>query len=239
MSPTRNSPWFKITLQILLVALIAWTAMSFVQPASANVTTLILGRRNCESVVAYVLYDGGSVGAPPYLSAFTIDLNGNGVFGEAEAMERTVFTKTGPNGAAGYVKGTLKFPAVPEGTTIAVTAYELDSEGRTISGQLSPVRFTCTNRVQTNQIPADAPFIIPSVAVTVKVTATNSIPVWSAPNGQQKVGGLAPGAILSAVGRNSRGDWLQVVFGGSTAWVMWNTNALVFGPYKSLPVTAQ
>lgn len=230
---------FRPGLKAGLAALLLFTTFALAAPASANVTRLVLGRRNCESVVAYAIYDGGSVGQPPYLAAFAVDLNGNGVFGEAEAGERTVFTRTGPNGTAGYVKGTLRFPAVPEGTEVAVTSYGIDSEGHVVSGQLSPVRFNCTNKVQTSQIPAGAPFTIPSVAVTVRVTASESMPVWAAPDGQQKIGGLAQGMVVTAIGRNSRGDWLQVVYGGGTAWVMWSTDAIVLGPYKSLPVTAQ
>lgn len=231
----------KATFWMKLVALaaVALALLGHTVPASANVTTLVLGRRTCETVTAYVLYDSYSAGSPVFLAGFAVDLNGNGVYGEPEASEKTVFSKTGPNGAAGFIKGQLKFPAVPEGTVISVTGYEIDSSGRTISRQLSPVSYTCTNRPQTNQIPASAPYTVPNVAVSARVTVSPRVPIFDAPNGKNEIGGLATGAAVTAIGRNSRGDWLQIVFGDGTAWLMWNTNALVFGPYKSLPVTAQ
>lgn len=235
--PKYLSKYLSWKLAVITMMLLAAFAVS--APASANVTTLLLGRRTCETIAAYALYDAFSAGTGTYLAAFAVDLNGNGVFGEPESSEKTVFTKTGPNGAAGYVKGTLKFPAVPEGTEIAVTAYEIDSNGRIVSGQLAPVRYKCTNAPQIKQIPAEAPFTIPAVAVSAKVTVSPRIPVFAAPDGETEIGGLGTGTIVSAIGRNSRGDWLQIPFGNGTAWIMWNTNALVFGPYKSLPITAQ
>jgi hypothetical protein len=230
-----------VLLKCLIVIALVVIGLNTPSPASANVNTLIVGRRTCETATAYVLYDGFSAGHPVYLAAFTVDLDGDGVYGEAEAGERTIFTNLGAGSSpSGYVKGVLKFSAVPEGTKISISAYEVDSNGRTVSRQLPAVSYTCTNRPQTKQIPADVPFVIPAVAVTARVTA-ETLSIYDSPKGTESkiVGGLAQGAIVTAIGRNSRGDWLQIAFGSGTAWIMWNTNAIVFGPYKSLPVTAQ
>lgn len=229
----------KLSLKIIALFALVLAIFGQAAPASANVTRLVLGRRTCEGVTAYVLYDSFSAGSPPYLAGFAVDLDGDGLHGEPEALEKSIFTKTGPSGAAGFIRGQLKFPALPEGSVISVTAYEVDSNGRPISAQLPAVTYTCTNRPQTLQIPASAPYIIPNVAVSARVTFSPRIPVFDAPNGKNEIGGLATGESVTAIGRNSRGDWLQIAFGGGTAWMMWNTNALVFGPYKSLPVTAK
>jgi hypothetical protein len=137
------------------------------------------------------------------------------------------------------VRGQIKFAAVPEGTVISVTGYEIDSGGRIISAQLPAVSYACTNRPQTRQIPATAPFIIPAVAVSARVTFSPRIPIFAAPDGKTEIGGLATGATVTAIGRNSRGDWLEIIFGDRTARMMWRTNAIVLGPYRSLPVTAK
>jgi len=226
-------------IKVMAALLVALAVLGTHSPARANVNMLILGRRNCESVTAFVKYDGGSVGGPPYLAAFAIDLNGDGVFGDSIANEKTIFTRLGPNTTpATFARGIIRFPFVPEGTEIAVTAYELDSVGNRTSPLLPPVRFTCTNYPQINQIPASLPYIIPNVAVTARVRV-GALNVFASNKGLEDeiVGGLALGTVVTAVGRNTRGDWLQILYGNGTGWIMWNTNAIVFGPYKSLPIT--
>ncbi len=218
----------------IAAAMIALTLFAGGRPASADVSTLVLGSRTCATITAYVLYDSFSEGTPPFYAAFSADLNGNGVFGEAG--EPTSYVLVGPGGTAGYIKGVLTFPAVPAGTTIAVTAYEVDSNGTIVSAQLPAVRYTCTHRPATNLYPPNTGLAIPGVGITIKITA-NPVTVYDAPsNTGNAINGLASGTILNVIGRNQHGDWLQVQLGSSTGWIMWVTNGILFGPYRQLPV---
>ncbi len=219
-----------LTLLVTMLSLFAAT-----RPASANVTSLVLGSRSCGAITAYVRYDAYSEGNPPFYAVFSADLNGNGVYGEAG--EPIQYVLVGPGGTAGFVRGTLTFPAVPEGSTIAVTAYEIDSDGTLVSAQLPAVSYTCSHRPATNLYPPNTGLTIPGVGISVKVTAT-SLLVYSKPYGTDTdvITGLSQGAILNVLGRNQRGDWLEVQLSGQTGWVMWVTKSILFGPYRQLPV---
>lgn len=225
-----------ILARLVLVGIIALTLFAATGRATANVTTLVLGRRTCATASAFVLYDSFSEGVGPFYAVFAADLNDNGVFGEAG--EGIKFVKIGPGGTAGYVRGDLTFPAVREGTTIAVTAYEADSAGNIVSQQLGAVRYTCTHRPATDLYPPNSGLAIPTVGITAKITAT-AVQLYPGPSARSgaPIGGLAQGTLINVIGRNERGDWLQVQFGGGSGWMMWVTNALIFGPYKQLPIT--
>ncbi len=221
--------------RLALLLLICAAAFVVIRPADANVTTLVLGRRTCSTVTAYVLYDSFSEGDGPVYAVFSVDLNGNGIYGEAG--ERSKFVKIGPGGTPGYVIGSFSFPAVPEGTAIAVTAYEIDSDGTIVSPQLEAVRYNCTHRPATDLYPPNTGFTLPSLGITAKITA-DAVLLYTSPTVKStQIGGLAQGTVINVIGRNERGDWLQVQFGGGSGWIMWVTNALVFGPYRQLPIT--
>ncbi len=225
-----------IIARLALVVTLMLTLFAATSRASANVTMLVLGRRTCGTATAFVLYDAFSEGNGPFYAVFAADLNGNGVYGEAG--EGLKFVKIGPGGTAGYIVGNLTFRAVPEGSTIAVTAYEADSDGNIVSPQLTAVSYVCTHKPATDLYPPNTGFTIPGLAITAKITAT-AIQIYSTPSATTGtiIGGLASGTIVNVIGRNERGDWLQVQFGGGSGWIMWVTNALVFGPYRQLPVT--
>jgi hypothetical protein len=205
-------------------------------PARANVTRLVLHTRNCESVSAFAVYDGFSAGSAPFYAVFAADLNGNGQFGEASepvAYVRVDSTSGEPSTAAAR----LRFEALPEGSTIAVTAYEVDRRGRLVSAQLEPVSFQCTNRPALDPIPANTGIELPGAAVTARIMVER-VTVYAEANGNSAVvGGLGNGARVDVVTRNQRGDWVRIVFpGGGTGWIMWQTQATLLGPSRDLPV---
>lgn len=223
-------------LSLLITVLIALSLMMTAAPARANVTRLVLHTRNCEAVTAYAVYDGFSTGSAPFYAVFAADLNGNGQFGEASepiAYVRVNNTSGEPSTAGAR----LRFEALPEGSTIAVTAYEVDRRGRLVSAALEPVSFECTNRPALDPIPANTGIMIPGVSVIADITAA-SVTVYETPSGNAAiVGGLAENARVDAVARNQRGDWVRILFpGGGTGWIMWQTQATLLGPWRSLPV---
>jgi hypothetical protein len=71
--------------RVCVLAALALAIFGQARPASANVYSLVLGRRTCESVTAFVLYDSFSAGQPPFLAGFAVDLDGDGNHGETEA----------------------------------------------------------------------------------------------------------------------------------------------------------
>jgi len=228
----RVGNWARIG---LIVAIVLATFVA-VQHVSADISALVLGSRSCGSVTAYVQYDAFSEGNPPFYAVFAADLNADGVFGEAgEPLE---YILIGPGGTPGYIRGQLAFPALPEGSVIAVTAYEIDSAGTIVSPQLTAVRYTCTHRPATDLYPPNTAPVVPNLGVSAKITVY-SVSVYDAPSAADGnlIGGLPIGAIVNVIGRNSRGDWVEVQFGGGVGWIMWETNAILFGPYQQLPVT--
>lgn len=94
--------------------------------AEANINSLSVHRRTCSQATAFVNYDGFSGGTAPYYIAFTVDLNDNGIFGEVG--EPTLFAEVSGNGSPLVIGRRLTFRNQREGSFIAVTAYEVDSE---------------------------------------------------------------------------------------------------------------
>lgn len=205
------------------------------QPVRANVSNLVLHRRTCGAVTAYAVYDSFSEGDDPFYAVFAADLNGNGVFGEVN--EPTQYVRViNDGGGSVLVNARLRFRAVPEGTTIAVTAYEVDNSGNLVSGQLGPVSFECTNRPALDPIPPNTGIVIPGVGVVARIFA-ESVKVYDAPSADATLmGALGLGQEVNVKARNERGDWVQIEFGGGTAWIMWQTQARLVGPFASLPV---
>ena len=110
----RYIVWFAVVIALIFVALTGTTT------AQANVTRLILTRRTCGTVNAFLTYDGFSEGTPAFYNVVAVDLNGNGVYGEAG--EPVQYIKISPGGQTVLVGAQLRFPALPEGSTISVTA---------------------------------------------------------------------------------------------------------------------
>lgn len=218
----------------LFALVIVISALATASPAQANVTGIVLYRRSCGQVTVYTVYDGFSEGNPPFFVVFAVDLNGNGNFGEAH--EPIQYRPVGAAGAASVIGARLTFTAVPEGTTISVTAYEVDSAGKTVSKPLSPVQYVCHHKPDFNAYPPNTGIVVPGAAVTAKINVA-ALQVYSAPTIQSTVlGGLPKGARANVVARNERGDWLEIQFQGGLGWIMWQTNALIFGPFDTLPV---
>jgi hypothetical protein len=221
----------------LLIAAITLALLGgvLIKPAQANTAALVLYTRTCGTVDAYAEYDSFSEGNPPFWVVFTVDLNHNGVFGEAG--EPSKYSRVFPGGHQTITVGAhLTFPAVPEGSTIAVTAYEVASDGVAVSAQLPPVQYVCAHKPARDPLPPNTGIVLPAVGIVAKITAP-SLLVFSQPNAQSTVlGGLANGARVNVSARNDRGDWLQIDFRGATGWIMWQTNAILFGPYADLPV---
>ena len=223
----RNKAWLLLATVLILAALIS------VHPARANVTDLALFRRTCGTVNAFITYDGFSEGRPAFFAVFAVDLNGNGVFGEAG--EPVKYIKVVPGGSTQLVGATLVFPPVPEGSSIAVTAYEVDSAGVPVSRQVEPVRYTCAHRPAKDKLPSNSSIVLPPVAVVAKINV-RAVVVYSQPTVQSSVvGGLGRGALVTVIASNQRGDWVEVQTGGQTGWIMWETQAILFGPYADLP----
>lgn len=225
--------------RLILVGLMTLPVLLSAHPASANVSRLTLHRRNCAGVTAYVVYDSFSVGTAPYYAVFQADVNGNGVFGEAG--EPTRYAKLVSDGGGQVLASArLNFKPQPEGTVIAVTAAEIDSAGNLVSGQLEPIRFECKNRPAFELLGGPEGIVIPpGLAVTATVNVER-ISVFSAPSGNAIVlAGLGRGQTVNVRGRNTRGDWVLIDFEGGSGWIMWQTQALLFGPYQSLPIITQ
>jgi len=225
---------FRRLLRLAPIAALALASGIFAHCARADISQLQLGQRSCGSVTAYVQYDSFSEGNPPFYAVFTTDLNNSGIFGESN--DPIVYVLVGPGGSPGTVSATINFPAVPEGSPIAVTAYEIDSAGAYVSQQLPPVSYVCTHRPAVALASASPSAPVPQVAITIKITAY-AVQVYDQPSaGGNIIGGLPHSAIVNVIGRNSRGDWVKVQYGGTTGWIMWVTNSILFGPYQQLPV---
>ncbi|MCC7447131.1 MAG: SH3 domain-containing protein [Anaerolineae bacterium] len=226
---------FRLVAGFALVTMLILSMLLTQIPAQANVTKLVIHRRTCGTVSAWVVYDSFSEGTPPFWAVFAVDLNGNGVYGEAD--EPLQYVKLAGTGEAQQVGTVLAFKAVPEGSTISVTAYEVDSAGTAVSKQLPPVSYACTHRPALDPQPPNTGIAIPGVGIVAKINV-RAITVYSAPNAKSEVlGGLGRGAFVNVRARNQRGDWFQIEFRGQLGWIMWQTQALIFGPYSTLPVT--
>ncbi len=225
---------FRIVAGVALVTTLILSLLLTQTPANANVTRLVIHRRTCGTVTAWVVYDSFSEGNPPFWAVFAVDLNGNGVYGEAgEPMQ---YVKLQGTGEAQQVGTRLTFKALPEGSTISVTAYEVDSAGTPVSKQLQPVSYTCAHRPALDPQPPNTGIAIPGVGIVAKVNVT-AVKVYGGPNVKSDVlGGLGKGAYVNVTARNERGDWFQIEYKGQPGWIMWQTQALIFGPYSTLPV---
>jgi hypothetical protein len=222
-----------ITWLFVIVALI-FVALAETSTAQANVTRLVLTRRTCGTVNAFLTYDGFSEGTPAFYNVVAVDLNGNGVYGEAG--EPTQYIKITPGGQTVLVGAQLRFPALPEGSTISVTAYEVDSAGVPVSKQVSPVSYQCSHRPAISTLPENTGIIIPGVSIVAKVNRA-AITVYSEPSASSTpLGGLGRGDTANVLARNQRGDWVQIPFKGQKGWIMWQTQVILFGPYTTLPV---
>lgn len=201
--------------------------------AEANINSLSVHRRTCSQATAFVNYDGFSGGTAPYYIAFTVDLNDNGIFGEVG--EPTLFAEVSGNGSPLVIGRRLTFRNQREGSFIAVTAYEVDSEGFFVGGPLEPVRYSCTNRPALNATASNTG-IVPRIAVVARVFV-NRVEVYSAPSATSTlVGGLGLGQQVDVLGRNARNDWVQIRFNGGTGWIMWQTQARLSGAFAQLPI---
>jgi len=220
--------------RLATIGALALASGIFANCARADISQLQLGQRSCGSVSAFVQYDSFSEGNPPFYAVFTVDLNNNGIFGESN--DPIVYVLVGPGGSPGTVSAQINFPAVPEGSPIAVTAYEIDSAGAYVSPQLPPVSYICAHRPAVVPASANPGAPVPQVAVTVKITA-NAVQVYDRPSATGNIiDGLPHSAIVNVLGRNNRGDWILVQYGNTSGWIMWVTNAILFGPYQQLPV---
>jgi hypothetical protein len=216
-----------IAVAVLLPALLSTTA------AEANIFSLSVHRRTCSQATAYVNYDGFSGGSAPFYVAFTVDLNNNGVFGEVG--EPTLFTQVSGGGSPLNLGQRLTFRNQREGTFIAVTAYEVDSEGFYVSEGLEPVRYSCTNRPALNATASNTG-TTPIIASVARVFV-NRVEVYSEPSAASTlIGGLGLGQQVDVIGRNARNDWVQIRFSGGTGWIMWQTQARLTGAFSQLPV---
>ena len=223
----------KRLLMLAIIMLIGWLALP--TPAHANVTQLVLHTRSCGTVDALILYDTFSEGNPPFWAVFALDLNGNGVFGEAGEPIRYVRVNA-TQGQAEAVGAHIAFRAVPEGSTIAVTAYEVDSAGVPVSPQISPVAYECTHRPAKDALPPNTDIAVPGIGIVAKIRVT-AVTVFGGPSVNfPALGGLGKGSLVNVLARNERGDWLQIQFKGQEGWIMWQTQAILFGPYATLPV---
>src|SRR4051812_30556937 len=94
-----------------LVIAVATVLTSLIQanPAKANVVRLVLHTRTCGTVSAYVIYDSFSEGVLPFWAVFNVDLNGNGIYGEAGEPIQYVKLSPSANGQSLFVGTTLKF----------------------------------------------------------------------------------------------------------------------------------
>jgi hypothetical protein len=215
-----------------LVITLLFASLISTEPVNANVTAISLFRRSCGSVNAYANYDGFSEGTIYYYVVFAVDLNNNGVY--SEAGEPVKYIRLAPGGPA-FVGANLRFKAVPEGSTISVTAYEIDSAGVKVSPQLPPVSYQCTHRPATDRLPSND-----GSGAAIGIVAKVSVPaliVYSEPSARSaRLGGVGLGQFLNVTARNRRGDWFQVEFQGKLGWIMWVKNVIPLGPYTELPI---
>ncbi len=224
----RTAAWLGLATALILSMVVGVT------PASANVTALVLHRRTCGTLVAYLTYDSFSEGNPPYYAAFAVDLNGNGVFGEAGEPIR--YVPLSSTGGAQLIGAHMAFTPLHEGSTIAVTAYEVDSAGGAVSPQIAPVAYQCAHRPATNPLPPNTGIDVPDVAIVARIGAVAVTVYDGASVKASPLGGLGRGALVNVVARNRRGDWLQIEYKGQLGWFMWQRQATLLGMYSTLPV---
>jgi hypothetical protein len=224
----RYIAWFAVVIALIFVALAETST------AQANVTRLVLTRRTCGTVNAFLTYDGFSEGTPAFYNVVAVDLNGNGIYGEAG--EPIQYIKITPGGQSVLVGAQLRFVPLPEGSTISVTAYEVDSAGVPVSKQVPPVSYQCKHRPALSTLPENTGIIIPGVSVVAKVNRA-AITVYSQPSAASTpLGGLGRGDTANVLAWNQRHDWLQINFNGQSGWIMWRTQVILLGPYTTLPV---
>ncbi len=225
----KTRAWLRLILAAVLLASVLLSTSS----ADANIASLTVHRRTCSQATAFVNYDGFSGGTAPYYIAFTVDLNNNGIFGEVG--EPTLFAEVSGSGSPLVIGRRLTFRNQPEGSFIAVTAYEVDSEGFFVGGPLQPVRYSCTNRPALNATASNTG-TIPQIAVVGRVFV-NRVEVYSEPSAASSlIGGLGLGQQVDVLARNARNDWVQIRFNGGTGWIMWQTQARLSGAFSQLPV---
>ena len=224
----RTAAWLGLATALILSMVVGVT------PARANVTALVLHRRTCGTLNAYIAYDSFSEGNPPYYAAFAVDLNGNGVFGEAGEPIR--YVPLDNTGGAQLIGARIAFTPLPEGSTIAVTAYEVDSAGGAVSPQIAPVAYQCAHRPATYPLPPNTGIDVPEVAIVARISAV-AVTVYDGPSVRANpLGGLGQGMLVNVVARNGRGDWLQIKYKGQLGWFMWQRQATLLGMYSTLPV---
>ncbi len=226
----RILPWFAPLIILILGAAAALVPM----PVYANVTALVLYTRTCGTVTAFITYDSFSEGNPPFFAVFAVDVNNNGVFGEAGEPIR--YVKLSATGQAQVIGARLAFALVPEGSTIAVTAYEVDSAGVPVSPQVEPVRYQCAHRPAKDPLPPNTGIAIPGVGIVARIRFSGVVVYTGASVNSTPIGGLGDGALVNVTARNQRGDWLQIQYKGQLGWIMWQTQAILLGPYSTLPV---
>jgi hypothetical protein len=218
---------------IVLTAVLIAVGLFSAQNVRAGVSDLYLTRRSCATVSAFLTYDSFSEGRPPYFATFSVDLNGNGVYGEASEPTQRIRVRTG-GGLPTLVNARMAWAALPQGSTISVIAYETDSSGAILSEQLGPVTYQCTQRPAVDRIPSVPVEPAPVAGVTARALIT--LPVYSGASAQsQQIGGLADGMVVTVLALNERGDWAQIEYRGSTGWIMWRQQAILIGPYAELP----
>jgi hypothetical protein len=218
----------------VLALVIGAAVFSTPAPAKAEITKLTLHRRSCASVSARVNYDGFAEGTAPYYVAFGVDTNGNGVFGEPN--EALVYSRIRGNvGSSLQVAARVNFKAVPEGTTIAVVAYTVDSVGNPLSPQLGPISYECSQRPDLDPLPAEQSQVDPSPAVVASILS-ESVEVHEGAAASTKViGGLGKGQRVPVIALNVRGDWALIEVNGTQGWILWRSNAYLFGARAKLP----
>lgn len=226
---------FRALLRMITITGLMLPLFAAASPTDAGVSKLTIHRRTCGTVTAVLTYDNFSEGNSPFYVAFTVDLNDNGIFGEVG--EPTLFNPVNASGGDPIQLGTrLRFAPLPEGSPIAVTAYEVDSDGRTVTAPLEPARYQCTNRPALNSTPSNTGSV--AIVGVVARISVNSVEVYAAPSAASPlVGGLGLGQQVNVLGRNSRGDWVQVQLENGIGWFMWQTQARLSGAFANLPVT--
>lgn len=230
---------FKLTRTAVLVSIaLASACLSIAttpaHPAQAAVSKLTLYRRSCAAVYAQVTWDSFIQGQAPFKVGFAADLNGDGIYGAAGEPNVTTPVLTGGNVGI-RIGSRLVFPALAEGSTVSVTAYDVDNNGVRRSGYLSPITYTCSQRPELADLRVDNPSVVPQVASQLFLFTT-STQVYTQPLPTAKVlGGLAKGQSAEVVALNERGDWAKIRFGDGFGWVLWRTNALMNGAFAELP----
>jgi hypothetical protein len=207
------------------------------QPTRAAVSELTLHRRSCAGVTAYVLFDGFAVGKAPYYIAFAADLNGNGIYGEAD--EALVYVRARIRGQAFKLGGRLNFPtALRDGDQVSVMAYEIDNAGVVRTSAVGPVTYTCSSRVALDPTTESGSGNVQSaVIVVIDVEATQ---VYAAADPSSKVlGGVGKGQRVNVLAIHPRGDWAKIAFGGGSGWILWRTNGRLLGPRDAVPVSSE